>query len=241
MHVSKINQKEYLTELFTAIKGRDALYSDFAADVAGDNHRNYSTEYPAPILLRHDVDDKLELSIKMAYLQHQCGVSATYFILDTAPYWQPESKQFWNNLHLIKDLGHEIAWHNNALSRHVSTKRPLPDLISEPLRLFADNGFTIWGSASHGDQLCYQYGFINYEIFTECQREHDLSFPDKKIAHTTHRMAEFGLNYEAYFLPRDQYFSESGGTWREMPTPEKLADTNKITHILIHPQWWTRL
>lgn len=230
MHVSQL-PKTYLPELFAYIKGRDTLYRDFINLPA--------LEQRGRVLLRHDVDDLLERSVAMAELQHKCGVCATYFILDTAPYWQPDNPDMWLKIERIQSLGHEIAWHNNVLSRWVQTKRPIDDLIEEPLLHFLQHGFQILGSASHGDRLCYEYGFVNYEVFTECKRSTEAKdFKEPVIEIPKVSMKDFGLLYEAYHLPRQQYFSESGGNWKELPQVQHFEDTEKITHILIHPQWW---
>lgn len=232
MHVSHIpDQTQYLTHLFGFIKGRDITYRNFI--------KLSPAQQKGKVLLRHDVDDKLAHSVAMAELQHQCGVCATYFILDTAPYWNPADPDMWLKINRIAELGHEIAWHNNVLSRHITTGRPVDELITEPLLHFQQHGYHITGSASHGDNLCYKHGFINYEVFEECPRPANSTFPKPSTEFPKVRMSDYILEYEAYFLPRDHYFSESGGLWKELPQAKHFEDTGKITHILIHPQWWT--
>ena len=126
MRVAQLpDQTKYLTELFGCIKGRDVLYRDFCKMTAEQQR--------GKVLLRHDVDDLLERSVAMAELQHKCGVKATYFILDTAPYWNPANPDMWLKINRIAELGHEIAWHNNVLTRWVVTgnKIEIDDLKSK--------------------------------------------------------------------------------------------------------------
>jgi len=103
---------------------------------------------------------------------------------------------------------------------------------------FKNNGFEITGSASHGDGLCRVHGYINYEVFEGCNRGASVVFPNPDFEIPKVNMQDFGLMYEAYFLPRDQYFSESGGNWGTVPVIEHFENPDLITHILIHPQWW---
>ena len=231
MHVSQLS-KNYLPDLFKDVAERCVLFRDFI--------KLTPEEQKGKILFRHDVDDDLPRSVAMAELQHKCGVKATYFILDTAPYWVPTDVKMWRQIHRIKNLGHEVAWHNNVLSRWVALPQPIEDLILEPLNHFALEGIKIHGSASHGDPLCYKHGFVNYEVFAEC----GISKKSAAFAEPTHvfpkvSMKTFGLQYEAYHLPKDQYFSESGGNWGVVPDKDHFENRELITQILIHPQWWT--
>ena len=39
------------------------------------------------LALRHDVDSRLDSALRLARLEHERGLRATYFVLHTAPYW----------------------------------------------------------------------------------------------------------------------------------------------------------
>jgi hypothetical protein len=121
---------------------------------------------PDLIALRHDVDHDLDLALAMAHLEHAAGRRATYFILHTAPYIHDE--EFLEKCLKIQDYGHEIGLHLNALSPWCDgeTDDPIGDL-SAWLDSLRDAGVEIVGSAAHGDQACYEHGFINYWIWRE--------------------------------------------------------------------------
>ena len=225
--------KEYLIELFTACKGKDILF---------DN--------PNPgILIRHDVDDDLDRSVRMAELQHSIGVKATYFILNTAPYWEVDlgmNEELFNKLRHIESLGHSIQWHNNSIaeykSQHFKNLFSIADCIKSPLFYLRSFGFKITGSASHGDPLCHKHGFINYEVFSgpmgERTREAvNFKQPDFIIPKIDPK--DFGLEWEAYHVPYDEYYSEAGGRWKVKPDPEHFRNFNGRIQLLIHPQWWS--
>ena len=226
----KLN-KDFLTELFSHIKGKDISF-----EVNGPG-----------VLLRHDVDDKLENSFAIAELEAQLGVHSTFFILNTSPYWgKMKHSYMFTLLREMQDMGHRIHWHNNALAswlRFAKTESP-KTLVGGPLKLMRDEGLKVTGSASHGDPLCHTYGFINYEIFTECNRTREaVKFPKPSIELPIRslNMSDFGLKYETYHVPYNRYYSESGGAFSNtpVPTPDELGEIKDRVQILIHPQWWT--
>lgn len=186
------------------------------------------------INLRHDVDDDLEASVRMAELEHTHGIRSTYYFLNTAQYW------LWGDLDRvvahIASLGHEIGWHNNAISDHLRSGRPLRTCIQEPintLRRFAP----VTGSASHGDPLCYDRGYLNYYIFKQCKLSDKFK---PSIRFDRFDMKEFGLDYEAYHHGHNHYISESGGEWAAdyRGVIERWNKNGGKLQILIHPQWW---
>jgi len=214
---------DHLYKLLTACKGKDIFF---------DNPGN-------GILIRHDVDANLDRSVAMAVLEHQIGVKATYFILDSAPYF---GKDMLPKLKLIQDLGHSIQWHNNSIA--VWKRFDIPRIFNcvvEPLQFLRMHGFPVDGSASHGDKLCHVHGFINYEVFAGDMgvrtreavnfKQPDFELPQVNPDHV-------GLKWEAYHVPYDEYYSESGGTWKVIPEPEHFKTFNGRIQLLIHPQWW---
>ena len=182
------------------------------------------------IALRHDVDADLQSAVEMARLEAAHGIRSTYFMLDTASYWEHPHETL-TSIEAILYYGHEIGWHNNVVSRHIRTHRPIPELITETLEFLRSPGAPVTGTASHGDPLCREYGYVNYDIWKSNPRPTERSVYD---------LTDFGLAYEAYFLPRTHYISESGGIWRQ-DNEAVVADFRKnggILQVLLHPQWW---
>lgn len=181
------------------------------------------------IMLRHDVDDNIERSVRMAEIEAEYNVKATYFILNTAPYWS----RGWEQYRYIQSLGHEIAWHNNIITQWIQAgqQQSLDYLIRKVLNEFTRHDFIIRGSASHGDSLCYQHKYVNYEVFTIAPKVNTLKYAQVN-------MADYALEYEAYFVGHNHYLSESGGKWRMPVNTDDLKNHELRTQILIHPQWW---
>ncbi len=67
----------------------------------------------AYLILRHDVDYSPRAALKMAQIEVECGIRATYFFLppQAAPYQWEKNKPL---IHKIRQLGHEIGLHYTA-------------------------------------------------------------------------------------------------------------------------------
>lgn len=206
-----------------------------------------------PIYLRFDVDDDISKAWRLSTILNEYGIRGTFFILNTAKYWNmdvdflDETKSFFEVLTWMQDKGHEIAWHNNALTgwagylsaNGAADTSAIRKYILYPLDILRAHGLTIRGSASHGDPLCRQLGYINYEIFKECPRTQEaIGFPRPSFDIPKVSMHDFGLEYEAYHVPYDLYLSESGGrAWNRQFTEVDISTHDRI-QILIHPQHW---
>jgi hypothetical protein len=208
--------------ILDAVKGRDLLFTD-------------PQETPG-ILLRHDVDDLLDHSVKMAEMENKSGVRSTYFILNTAPYWDYDSQEFFYTLRYIQSLGHDIGWHNNCLTELLTTGLPLDEIISKPLDAMRENGLVVRGMASHGDAMCYgNPKYVNYMAFGFTKLGWE------GFDHPVYDMYDFDLEYDAIMGRRDDMLSDSGGKWSKEPvaTLKEWEDKTKRYQLLIHPQWWT--
>jgi len=210
------------------------------------------------LLVRHDVDHDIDHALKMAREEHKAGIQATYFLLHTAGYFD-YSEMLAEQCRILVDLGHEVGLHNNAITAWMQSEKneTMTEIIEKPLNFLRNCGITVQGTSSHGDPLCYKHDYVNYEVWKECPREPknpDLGYPRFSLN-------DFGLTYEAYFLKRDAYLSDSGGMWRGILRPEPDTDFSvdqngspeidakrfvaafnecprAILHLLVHPIWW---
>jgi hypothetical protein len=199
---------------------------------------------PRGILLRHDIDNDLDKAVRMAELEagrhdnlnrsmfehgDHAIVLSTYFALNTAKYWG--SHDMADALRYIQMLGHEIGWHNNAITEHIKTGKNIYDCVIEPLDHLRGLGLTITGSAAHGDRLCKIYRYHNYNIF---------GFSSAGWLYwniTPLDMKFFGLEYEAYQVPYENYLADCHTGWNGH-NDVVLWNTNKRHQIIIHPQNW---
>jgi hypothetical protein len=224
----------------------------------------YSNTTNNAIALRHDIDHSIDVALEMAYWESSKGIKATYFILDTAQYFS--DPRILEKCYQIQEFGHEVGIHLNSITRWFECgDDPYSDLKKQ-LLYFREAGIKVSGTSAHGDRSCYNNHFINYWLFRDLkgagflEREVQLNAegvfePDDrkrvgppvdqlfrpngdvlKLWNTTQE--EMGLAYEASHLEYDEYYSDSGGSWKRSPNPLNKNLKNKRVQILMHPIHW---
>jgi hypothetical protein len=194
----------------------------------------------APVLgLRHDVDLRLDSAVRLARLEHGRGIRSTYFILHTAPYYRHGDELLGTLRMLQDDLGHEIGWHNDLVTLQRVQGVDVRSYLARELEWLRAGGVEITGSAAHGSPWCHRLGFHNNYVFAGWDEPQD-GFPSLDVSDKLDP-AEFGLEYEAYHLPYDIYFSDSrfdanGRGHPDELSPEALAGARAVA--LVHPCHW---
>ncbi len=208
------------------------------------------------LVMRHDMDHDVDNAVRFAQWESEIGVRSTYFVQQREWYWGPAtgggpSAYLLRRLDRIAALGHEIGLHNNAIALGLLTGQDPFRILERDLAALRRHGFAIRGSVGHGDAICRQVGFYNNELFSECRRPM-YDAPDRLLEYrprggTVHRwqlrqrpMADFGLEYEANFLPHTIYLSDTGGRWSQ-PFDEAAAEFDRaggFLQLLVHPVWW---
>lgn len=192
-------------------------------------------------VIRHDIDNHIEKAHVMALVESSKSVRSTYYLLDFDSgipesdnyFYKQKSKQFYKD---IVDMNHDIGWHNNAISAMLCN--PFVDLrycIDKPVEYLRDMDIEVLSTASHGDTMCYEHKYVNYEIWQ--------GFPKKThIQFEQFNLMAFGFLTEAYLMPRTHYLSDSGGKWN---VPDPIAYINDWAEngtgnlqVLVHSQWW---
>jgi len=187
------------------------------------------------IILRHDVDDLFFLTMRAGRIEYEMEIKSTIYILNTATYYHPDNRNFRADLRILQDIyGHEIGWHNNAITEHYKTGTPIREAIKRPLRELRGIGLKVTTTSSHGDPLCYDRHYVNYNIFGIQAKEYD------GYRGPVFQLGDFGLTVEAMHGTRDDHLSDSLGKWSKDPieTLNKWSEIPGRYQLLIHPQWW---
>ncbi len=228
------------------------------------------------VLVRHDVDHSLDNAMMIAKLERSMGLRSTYFMLHPGDYNQLENYYgtvsggrivhaagFFDRCGELQAMGHEIGLHNDFAQLSFLTGRSVRDLLVEEIAAFAEAGIEIHGSASHGSDFARQQVMTNYEIFAECvsgrEKGRSINRGDWQIDLHTISLAEVGLEYEAYFVPRNMDFSDTGSqlvlhsqkkrnAGVNLETDEDVEQARQMIRdqpdprlvILAHPCWWVR-
>ena len=208
-----------------------------------------ATEVPV-VGLRHDVDERLESALELGHLEHARGFSATYYVLHTAGYWR--SPGLVRTLRRLQDdLGHEIGWHNDLVTLQCIHGVDPGDFLARELERLRTAGIAITGVSSHGSPYCYRFGYHNNYFFADFDEEIP-GFPNTRAVEGPRgrceiaqaRLADFGLDYEAYHLGNDLYYSDASFAGGRRWHPDDL-DLDEIRPglkaiILTHPCHWDR-
>ncbi len=218
---------------------------DKATAVVSMQEIHAGAAHPWIIGLRHDVDNVIEPAVEFAYWEAERGYRSTYYILHTAPYWEDKSL-LRESLEQIDGCGHEIGIHNNAIAEATISGDDPRAVLAEAILELRGFGFPVRGTVAHGAPECYDAGgnvrLVNDEIFSECARpglgDAERTVAGVKIIPTP--LDAFGLDYDANWLKRGAYLSDSGGRWSK-PGFSKVREGFPFDlqlHMLVHPDWW---
>lgn len=131
----------------------------------------------------------------------------------------------------LLDLGHEVGLHNDLITLALATRRQPGEFLEQIVEAFTARGIPLRGSVAHGSRTCRALGYMNYQIFEEFRDapvapdyrdrpelfEHFVEPQVERDGHAVPKfalaMADFGLSYEANFVPRDVYVYDSSARW----------------------------
>ena len=209
------------------------------------------------LLIRHDVDHDIETALGMARWEADRGIRSTYCLLHTAWYWgEFDGRRYRHTRELVEagdrllELGHEINFHNNLATLALKTGCDPARVLDSELEFMRSRGWPVVGTSTHGDRLCGNLGYRNFEIFEHAVKD---EFGGRRLVwHEGNgvrlgslRQEDFGLSYEAYDIHRDVYVSDSGGRLRcPLDAPGRRTfgrndpGRGHVAGLLMHPIWW---
>ena len=219
-------------------------------------------------LLRHDVDHDLHAALRMASVEAAHGIAANYYLLPTADYW--ESPFLVAAAQELQALGHAVGLHNNTLSQWMIGEVRCPyEALLDQLDRLRTAGVSVQSVSSHGDRLCYQFGFNNSWLFEHCwngaslrgewvnlsaegvpdsRSEYHIAAPVEKVLRRPDgqqtdlgatSLEACGLLTDVSCLPGAINVSDSGGTWHR-GSPDLLRRETGPVSMLLHPEYWVR-
>ena len=209
--------------------------------------------------LRHDVDLDLNIAYNLSTVENNFGVRSNYYILHTASYYlaNPNNMAVHNSsiiptLKIMQnDYHHEIGWHNDLVTLQLVYKIDPVIFLHQELDWLRGEGLKIKGTASHGSSYCYVYNYLNFYFFEECKNpiigqfiNNDSALVGDQWVKIKHgRLNEFGLDYEAYFLNNNKYYSDAsiinGIRWNiNMLDLNTLLPGDRVI-ILMHPIYYS--
>lgn len=168
------------------------------------------------VIWRHDVEFEPDLALRMAVIEHELGVQATYFFQLHSPYYNLFDEHYSQVFHKIKDLGHHVGLHFDSRYWNITDENQLSDYIIIDKEYMEKNlGVELDTFSFHNTtpftQSClnYQYGgLINV--------------------------------YSSYFKEHFNYCGDSLGYWRFDRLEDVLNDDDVLhLQVLTHDANWS--
>ncbi len=207
MKINEFTYETYESLLRALLKSRDSLcFRDF---------RDGESNGPF-VLLRHDVDYSLEAALRMAEFEARLGVSATYFLLFSSPFYCLLSDNSADFPRRLMAMGHEVGLHYDVRAFKSATEPTLfPQLLSAQVELLSVlTGDEVVSIAMHNPSLGGEDPFVN---------------------------GSYVSAYEDRFTKDIAYYSDSCGAWRdEFVRLVKGDDLPPKLQLLTHPMYWCR-
>lgn len=185
------------------------------------------------IILRHDVDSKPKFALRMAELEYKMDITSTYYFRHIKNVFNQEI------IEKIHDMGHEIGYHYEVLSKCKGDYEKARELFKYELNDFR--------------KIC--------DINTISMHGSSLSKFDNRDMWTMYDFKDYGIFGEAYLSIENKfsYFSDTGWAWNlknklrdvilsksksiEIDRTDDLIniiENNRLEtiYILVHPANW---
>lgn len=179
------------------------------------NYKELKSPSYNKLLWRHDVDISMHAALKLARIEADMGVKATYFIYPHSEFYNLFEKVITDILIEIKELGHSIGLHFDCHYYGIDSEESLQTFLSREAQLFK-NILNIEVEV---------FSFHNTTHFTQsCEKESYAGL-------TNVYSREIRTNYS--------YCSDSNGYWKYRRLEDFLLDdTIQNAQVLTHPSWW---
>ena len=200
--------------------------------------------------LRHDVDFNPFKALEMAKIEHNNGISATYYLLATAEY----SGTFYGSRYVrskgikelykdLSDTGAEIGIHNDMVAIMINNDLDPYKFNRDELAFYKSLGIPVYGTAAHGSEIAKKT-VPNFQIFSDFAAKDSVLYQGKKYPLGKFSLKQCGYQYEAYFIKHNIYLSDSGGKWHDPDGFKGVLQRLRSSvpgdriEILVHPEWW---
>lgn len=168
------------------------------------------------IIWRHDVEFEPDIALKMAEIEHEAGVQATYFFQLHSGFYNVMSSHYRQVFHQIKDLGHCVGLHFDCRYWGIEDESQLDEFISLDCS-YIEKNFEVEIDT---------FSFHNTTPFTQSCLEY--------------RYGGLINVYSSFFKEHYNYCGDSLGYWRYDRLEDVLND-DKVQHlqVLTHDGNWS--
>ena len=194
-------------DLLAALKAGNYQFARFG-DGGADRH----------VLWRHDVDFSVHRAVRVAEIEGDQGLVATYFLNPRSIFYNLLEPGMSTLVRRIVTAGHEIGLHFDGQAQTVT--RWMAETLEEAVIRERKLIETI----------------LDIPVRTISWHNPDLS----NLLHFQSETIGGLINSYSARLRRDYvYGSDSNGYWRFKPMGELITEGHARLHLLTHPEWWT--
>lgn len=170
------------------------------------------------VLWRHDVDVSMHRAARLAEIEAERGVVATYFVNARSAFYNLFEPEIETLLRRIRSLGHEIGLHFDAGAYSTTT------WTSDNLEL-----------AIRREQPFVER-LLQASVTVVSWHNPDLS---NLLDFDADAICGLANAYGRQLRGDYAYCSDSNGYWRFKPMREVIREGHERLHLLTHPEWWT--
>ena len=188
------------------------------------------------IILRHDIDKRPQNAERMAIIEHSMGIRGTYYFRKRSSGWEAGA------IEKIKNLGHEIGYHYEDLSRNKGNHNNAWDdfkrNLSELRSLTPVNSISMHGSPMtdiDNKELWNHFDYRDCEIYGEPYL--DIDFREVLYLTDTGRTWDSKKGNIRDKVVCNSYDLHADSTWDLINLLSSNKFPNKIL-FTIHPQRW---
>ena len=179
-------------------------------------HKDEFVSVRKDVIWRHDVEFEPDIALKMAQIEFEEGVTASYFFQLHSPYYNVLDPHYRSVFHAIKDLGHLVGLHFDSAYWGISSEEQLSAyIILDKEYLEKNMGVSV-----------DTFSFHNTTPFTHSCLEY--------------RYGGLINVYSSYFKNRYNYCGDSLGYWR-FDRLEDVLNNREVQHlqVLTHDANWS--
>ena len=167
------------------------------------------------VILRHDIDVSLKRALRVAEIERECGVRATYMVMVNSALYSLEDQASREILQRLVGMGHEVTLHFNVDEEERNSACQIGALETK-----------IYAARRYLEQVAGR-------------PVRSISFhrPLVQFLHGPRLIAGMVNAYAGELM--GWYLSDSKGRWREgEPLAKLLRPEEDLLQLLIHPIWW---
>ena len=178
-----------------------------------DYHENI--HHSKVIFMRHDADIQVRNALRLAGIEAELEIPATYFFRVHASY-NLFSLEHYRTIKRILELGHEAGLHYEADFAELVNEQDKDMFQREKQMLELITGEKVLGMTQH------EFARRSRPFNEKSLHELDLEY----------------MGYSSQFFTDIKYISDSGGRWREGCMCKFIENDTPKLCILTHPVWW---